>query len=243
LPTLTHIPTTAVTTTTAAAAQQSNTPGHKFHFTCDERVCVYEVRLYDLQEHTEVLPWTAAANGRYSVSWLSRWKGGSGAGMYVLYVRAIDPAGNADYAFREGLNMHTWRYVSPIPWGIVLGVGFALLFLLLLVFLEYRRRRKRRAMRRYAIKRMRRKFKQQQRKRAKDADWRELYDERDGSKSKGKKHKKSSKSKKSEQEGYTSTGTAAASGDDKEAKKKKKKKDRKVGDLPFLDVIYVVCSA
>jgi hypothetical protein len=148
--------------------------------------------------------------------------------MYVLYVRAIDPAGNADYAFREGLNMHTWRYVSPIPWGIVLGVGFALLFLLLLVFLEYRRRRKRRAMRRYAIKRMRRKFKQQQRKRAKDADWRELYDERDGGKSKGKKRKKS-KSKKGEQEGYISAGTAAVSGDDK---KKKKKKDRKVGDSP-----------
>ena len=49
-------------------------------------------------------------------------------------------------------------------------------------------------MRRYAVKRMRRKFKQQQRKKAKDADWRELYDETEGlSKGKTKKGKRSKK--------------------------------------------------
>ncbi|CAN0442180.1 unnamed protein product, partial [Discosporangium mesarthrocarpum] len=39
------------------------------------------------------------------VSFLNRWTGGPGAGRYIVYVRAVDPAGNADYSYREGLNM------------------------------------------------------------------------------------------------------------------------------------------
>ncbi|KAG5190744.1 hypothetical protein JKP88DRAFT_352587 [Tribonema minus] len=153
----------------------------------DGAVCTYEVRLYDAQEWTEevclydaqewtevlawtpmpdVLPWTPVPDS-YDVGWLSRWEGGPGTGMYILYVRAVDPAGNTDFSYREGLNMHTWQYISPLPWGMILGVGFAALVLLALLYVEYRRRRKRSAMRRYAMKRMRRKFKQQQRVKAK----------------------------------------------------------------------------
>lgn len=39
------------------------------------------------------------------VSFLNRWRGGPGAGEYILYVRAVDPAGNTDFSYREKLNM------------------------------------------------------------------------------------------------------------------------------------------
>lgn len=35
-------------------------------------------------------------------------QGGPGSGTYILYVRAVDPAGNRDHMFVEGRNMHTW---------------------------------------------------------------------------------------------------------------------------------------
>lgn len=39
------------------------------------------------------------------VSFLNRWRGGPGTGEYILYVRAVDAAGNADFSYRETLNM------------------------------------------------------------------------------------------------------------------------------------------
>ncbi|CAM9666856.1 unnamed protein product, partial [Phaeothamnion confervicola] len=119
----------------------------------------------------------ADETGSASVSFLNRWDGGPGEGHYIAYVRAVDPAANIDYSYVEGLNMYTWHYVSPLPWGIIFGTLGGFLALVLLVYAEYRRRKKKRAMQRYAMKRMRRKFKQQQKKRVKDLDWREIYDE------------------------------------------------------------------
>jgi hypothetical protein len=137
------------------------TPGSKFTFTCDEPACTFEVRLYDEEENLEVLPWTKLDKPVYSVSWLNRWKGGAGEGDYILYVRAMDAAGNTDYSYRETLNMYRWHYVSPLPWDIIWGVGTAGFVILLAIYFEYRRRKKKRAMEKYAMKRMRRKFKQQ----------------------------------------------------------------------------------
>jgi len=105
------------------------------------------------------------------------WTGGPGDGTYILYLRCVDPAGNADHTFIEGTNMHRWTYVSPPPLGLILGCVFAFLGLVIILYWEYRRRQRKAAMERYALKRMRRRFKQKQ-KQAKekvDIDFEELY--------------------------------------------------------------------
>lgn len=53
----------------------------------------------------QVASWTDAVNS-VDVSFLNRWRGGPGTGEYILYVRAIDPAGNADFGYREDVNMY-----------------------------------------------------------------------------------------------------------------------------------------
>merc|ERR1712146_350718 len=62
-----------------------------------------------------------------------------------------------------GRNAYKWIYVPPLP--VLLIVMLTLLFLLIIlgIYLEIRRRKKKAAMERYAIKRMRRKFKGVQR--------------------------------------------------------------------------------
>jgi hypothetical protein len=42
-------------------------------------------------------------------------------GDYILYVRAVDPAGNSDERYIPGRNWYSWHYVSPIPWDIIFG--------------------------------------------------------------------------------------------------------------------------
>ncbi|CBN77937.1 Probable 3\',5\'-cyclic phosphodiesterase pde-4 [Ectocarpus siliculosus] len=196
-----------------ASGPSSYTSGSDFDFTCDEEVCYYEVRVFDGDESLEVVAWTDRVESA-DVSFLNRWRGGPGTGEYILYVRAVDAAGNADFSYRETLNMHTWTYVSPLPWRIIVPVFFSGVFLILFLYVEYRRRKKKRAMERYAMKRMRRKFKQQQKKQAKDVNWRDMYDDK-----KGGKKDKSKKMKKKKKK--------ASSSKNDEKKKKRKKTGRK----------------
>merc|ERR1711871_519671 len=84
-----------------------------------------------------------------------------------MRIRAIDPAGNVDVTFEESRNQYTWWYNKPLP---ILEIILTILFFLLVclvIFLEVRRRRKKKAMERYALKRMRRKFKGMQKDAAK----------------------------------------------------------------------------
>ena len=48
--------------------------------------------------------------------------GGPGNGVYTMYIRGIDPAGNRDEEYQLGRNVYTWYYESPIPWDIILGI-------------------------------------------------------------------------------------------------------------------------
>jgi hypothetical protein len=81
------------------------------------------------------------------------------AGPYRFEVRAIDPAGNKDPILERGRNAYKWIYIPPTPVELILGLTFGTIFLGISIYLEVKRRRKKRAMERYAIKRMRRKFK------------------------------------------------------------------------------------
>ena len=122
-------------------------------------------------------------------------------------VRAVDPAGNRDEKYildRSNGNLHYWQYISPTAWDLIgEGVG-GFLALSLFGYLEYRRRKKKAAMERYAMKRMRRKFKAMQRdEEGGIVDWRTLYNEnktQDAAKRKSKKQEREEKKRQREKE-------------------------------------------
>jgi len=155
----------------------TNTPDSVFKFAADEAGCKFEYRIWNPYAFKEIRRWTSVVK-KADVEWLDWRKGGPGNGRYMLYVRAVDPAGNRDETFQFGRNVYVWNYVSPTPWDIILGSLAAFLFLCFLGYLEYRRRVKKAAMERYAMKRMRRKFKAMQRDMdGRAVDWRTLYQE------------------------------------------------------------------
>merc|ERR1711871_271676 len=150
---------------------------HVFHFGCDEPGCQYEYRIWDPENYQQLLQWTPVVY-KADISWLDWRMRGPGDGEYIFFVRAVDPAGNRDERFVLNRNMIFWTYYSPIPWDIIFqGIG-GFLGLCIFGYLEYRRRMKKAAMERYAMKRMRRKFKAMQRDQEGGAvDWRTLYAE------------------------------------------------------------------
>lgn len=183
---------------------KQSSPNSIFRFEADEAGCIFEYRVWDLYYFYELRKWTKVGkdtdvckshtpkhvyNYLYIIHivanmcvimlvWLNWREGGPGNGVYVLYVRAIDPAGNRDDTFQLGRNVYVWTYVSPTPWDIIFGTIAGFLFLCFLAYLEYRRRVKKAAMERYAMKRMRRKFKAMQRDLdGRAVDWRTLYNE------------------------------------------------------------------
>ena len=93
------------------------------------------------------------------VSWLDDKKGGPGEGLYTLYVRAVDPGGNRDVSFSTETNVYQWVYVPPIPWGSVAGGILTGLVMIIGGYFEYRRRRKRATLEKFALRRLKRKFK------------------------------------------------------------------------------------
>ena len=194
-----------------ATAPRSYTTDNSFIFSADEDGCQFQYRVWDPYNYKVIKDWTPVVR-RADVRWLDWRNNGPGNGIYILYVRAIDPAGNIDPKFEGGRNYHRWYYVSPIPWDIIAeGVG-SFIGLCLFGYAEYRRRMKKAAMERYAIKRMRRKFKALQKDmEGGEVDWRTLYNEsklKEGRK-KAKKKDKADKSK-----------------DKRDAEKKKKDKEK-----------------
>jgi len=190
----------------------SGSSQYTFQFITDEEGCIYEYRVYFLDENYEVRPWTLSY-GSADISFLDDAKGGPGEGEYIFYVRAIDPAGNRDSLYEEGRNRVIWTYVPPLPWALIISMILLFLLLCILLYIWYRRRRRRKMLERYAIKRIRRKFKGLGADKEKATNWKSLYaDQKDP-----KKKKKKKKKKKGEKP-------------DDRKKKKKKKKDKKLKD-------------
>lgn len=98
-------------------------------------------------------------NRGVDVSWLDNKKGGSGRGWYTLYSRAVDPAGNRDALFSTEANVYRWYYTPPLPYGVISGCIFTFLILVVAVFFEHRRRKRRAILRKFELRRLRRKFK------------------------------------------------------------------------------------
>lgn len=200
----------------------TNTDNEWFYFASDKPGCYFEYKIWDPYNYIEIRKWTTATK-KTNIGWLS-WRikspdypsGGPGNGWYQLYVRAVDPAGNRDEKYVMNVNVHMWYYVSPTPWDIIAEAVGTFLGLVLFGYLEYRRRVKKAAMERYAMKRMRRKFKALQRDiDGRSVDWRSLYMESKEMEIGGKKgkEKKKSRDKKADKR-------------EKEKKKREKEKEK-----------------
>ena len=152
-----------------------NTDYPWFEFAANEPGVSFEYRVWDPYNYVEMRQWTECVF-KHDIGWLDWRKGGPGNGYYTLYVRSVDPSGNRDELFFDGSNAYTWYYVSPTPWDIIAQGVAGFIALTGLGYLEYRRRVRKAAMERYAMKRMRRKFKAMQRDiDGRAVDWRTLY--------------------------------------------------------------------
>ena len=216
-----------------------------FTYAADEEGCVFQYRMFKLSEddlaYEEVVRnWTDSLELVYIQDFML----GPGPGKYRFEVRAFDPAGNYDLIFEEGRNVHTWIYEPPLPVGLIVGSILGFFAIVGGVYLEVRRRKKKAAMERYAIKRMRRKFKGVQKggKKGKgkkkkkkggkktaagdgenpEEDWRGYYDEGKGNK--GKKKTKKKKLGKKDEDGKKKKKKKKNKDKDKKKKKKKSKK-------------------
>ena len=199
--------------------------GSVFTFDGNKQGVIFEWLLYNRDEFLIVQHWTRTTR-KIDLAWMAERKfpyitdsfKGPGPGRYVLYVRGIDPAGNVDYTFKEKRNMYSWTFSVEPDWQAFVVLGITILTIIGAAYFEYRRRKKKRAMERYAIKRMRRKFKSAQKEMTKgkgDVDWKEMMD--DGKKKKKKKKKGKDKDKKKKDK--------KKKGKDKDKEKKKKKKE------------------
>ena len=115
--------------------------------------------------------------------------------------------------------MYKWKYKTRLPWDrISISIG-CFIGSVLIVHWDYKRRKKRAAMERYAIKRMRRKFKGAQKDLASKGgvDWRKMMDE-----DKKKRQKKEAKDK----AGAGKPGGKKAKDGKKDREKEKMKKQK-----------------
>eukprot|EP01029_Cantina_marsupialis_P018399 TRINITY_DN4221_c0_g1_i1.p1 TRINITY_DN4221_c0_g1~~TRINITY_DN4221_c0_g1_i1.p1 ORF type:complete len:873 (+),score=217.51 TRINITY_DN4221_c0_g1_i1:67-2685(+) len=141
-----------------------------FKYHCTEPGCIFQYR-FTKQDGTLLRDWTLSLE-EVDLSDLL-----TDTGYYTFQLRALDPAGNADVMFEEGRNLLNWEYVEPLPWTLIIIVLLLIIIALIVLLLEYRRRKRKKKMERYAMKRMKRKFKGIQKKVGKlDIDWRKYYE-------------------------------------------------------------------
>ena len=119
--------------------------------------------------------------------------------------------------------MYKWKYKTRLPWDrISISIG-CFIGSVLIVHWDYKRRKKRAAMERYAIKRMRRKFKGAQKDLASKGgvDWRKMMDE-----DKKKRKKKDQKDKHGKDGKKGGKDKSKAKDREKEKMKRQKQKEK-----------------
>merc|ERR1711988_60176 len=212
---------------------ESQTYEDIFKVYSDEEGCFQEYRLYSMSEDVEVRRWNRF-NYKITVKYLDHYnQKGPGTGRYIIYFRSSDPAGNRDPTYMQPRNMLKWTYVTREPVGLIVGCVLGFFGALLVIYAEIRRRARNAAMKRYAIKRMRRKFKAQQKESSGKANWREMGEGEDGGDGKEKKKKKKKKGDK-DKDGKKGSGKGKKAGagkvKDKDKGGKSKDKDKKAKD-------------
>ena len=179
-------------------APRDKTFDNEFRVVVDKDGCVQECLMWDRAETMEMRRWNRFENKMF-LTWLDKWtEGGPGTGKYLFYARSIDPAGNVDPTFDEDrYNMFRWDYSEEPPWMIIMYSILGFLIGCWGVYMEFRRRKRKAAMQRYAIKRMRRKFKASQKEAdtGGGVDWKSMMDDNNDGGGHGKKKKKKKKKK------------------------------------------------
>jgi len=153
--------------TTIIKRPRSKTGDITFEVTSDEEGIMHEYQLYDKRASYQVKRWSTFSSSDIQLNMLTgdnpEWVQASTRSKYIFYVRGLDPAGNLDPAFNSNdgsnLNMYTWKFSPPVPWAsIATIVGGALLFVAL-SYQQYLKYKKVDALRRYALRRLRRRMK------------------------------------------------------------------------------------
>ena len=141
------------------AKPASRSPQSQFYFDSTETdAAVFQYKL--LRDDLDIIPWTTTTKkAGANVAWLDGKQGGPGRGWYSLYVRAVKPSGNRDYAFSTQSNVYTWYYIPPIPWGAVSGCIILAMVLVYGGYHGYRRHKKRLILQQFQLRRLKRKFK------------------------------------------------------------------------------------
>jgi hypothetical protein len=155
-----HIP-----STTFITKPRTQTSDQLFEFGCSDTFnswCRYQYRILDMSEKppVEVRHW---CDSNYQLDYGQYWYGGwLPRGDYRLQVRAVGPSGNKESSFQEGRNQHTWTHIPIPPWALIISMILLVLLTILAVVIYYRYKARKAALQRYAMKRMRRKFKRMQ---------------------------------------------------------------------------------
>mmetsp|Transcript_17304 Transcript_17304/g.22471 ORF Transcript_17304/g.22471 Transcript_17304/m.22471 type:complete len:665 (+) Transcript_17304:1263-3257(+) len=191
---------------------ETGTSERIFEFKSNKEGAVFRYRVYSGDKLKEMRPWTLAYN-QENIGWLKNYndigeksnkhthKGpeqrlneGPGDGNYIYYMRGVDPAGNEDLLYVEGRNMHTWRYTPDPPGWLITIIFFFLFACACYIAYEYHKYARAMALERYAIKRIRRKFKGMMAEGG-DRDAKAMHKKAQKGKSKKKKKKKKKKGK------------------------------------------------
>ena len=128
-----------------------------------ELIFEYQVWNWDKDPPSLIRAWTQTTQNLDASSFIKS------AGKYKIEARAIDLAGHRDNPWGETvLNWeYIWDYEPPLPIGLILGIIVSVIVGGLLAFAGYRYYKRREALKRFALKRLRRKFKRVQRERVK----------------------------------------------------------------------------
>lgn len=142
----------------------------------NEPGCIFQYRMWRLSEDPKMQDWSELLrNWTFTTERVNykNWSEFQWGGKFRFEVRAFDPAGNIDPKLEYKRNVIVFVYIPALPIPLILGSSGGFVFVLLCIFLEYRRRRKKAAMERYALKKMRRKFKGYKKKaKGKGPNWR-----------------------------------------------------------------------
>jgi len=153
--------------TTILKRPSSGTGDKAFEVTSDEEGIMHEYQLYDKRASHIVQRWSTFSSSDLELDILSgynpEWVQASTQSKYIFYVRGLDPAGNSDPTFSSNkgsnLNMYTWKFTPPLPWASITTIAVGALIFVALSYQQYLKYKKADALRRYALRRLRRRMK------------------------------------------------------------------------------------
>jgi hypothetical protein len=138
-----------------------------FKVVSDEEGVMHQCQLYDKRASQQVLRWSAFSESSIQLDVLTganpEWMQVETKSKYTFWARGVDPAGNPDPTFysKKGsrLNMYSWKFSPPAPWALISVIISTTLLFIALLYHQFLKYKKADALRRYALRRLRRRMK------------------------------------------------------------------------------------